>query len=57
MESVTELFSQLAFELLKLELLRGCQVSSSHLPEITSWDNPSEAAPTGAELRGALENH
>lgn len=56
MESFTELFSQLAFERLKLELFRGCQVSGS-LPETTSWDNPNEAAPSGTELRGGLENH
>lgn len=54
--ALTVLFSQSAFQILKLELFMGCQVSNT-LPKAASWDNPNEAVPTGTDIRGDIENH
>ena len=49
--ALTVLFSQSAFQILKLELFMGCQASNT-LPKAASWDNPNEAVPIGG-----IENH
>jgi len=54
--ALTVLFSQSAFQILKLELFMGCQASNT-LPKAASWDNPNEAVPIGTDIRGGIENH